>query len=305
MNEIHLNSVLDTSLFHRIDINLYPVFITIYDLKSITNAAKKLCITQSAASHALQRLRTHLDDELFVRRNNQMLPTPYAEYIYPILKNALQSIQNISFQNQIFDPKQISHLKIALHDEIEPMVFPQLIRHFEMLELPIQISSLKLNRKTVEAELMNQQIDFAFDLERPISADFRFNCLSSDEFVVCTQNKNIDKNAYLAASHIGVSSRRNGLFIEDLFLAQEQLARNVVFRCQHYSTALQILEQQPNLMLTIPKNVLHHLKISDSIHIFESPVCFPQLNMGMYWLGSLVKNKRHSFLRSEIFKIFA
>ncbi len=35
--------------------------------KSISKAAQILSITQSAASHALQRLRSHLKDDLFVR----------------------------------------------------------------------------------------------------------------------------------------------------------------------------------------------------------------------------------------------
>lgn len=60
MNNIHSKSPIDMGLFHRIDINLYPLFIAIYEQKSISKAAQILSITQSAASHALQRLRSHL-----------------------------------------------------------------------------------------------------------------------------------------------------------------------------------------------------------------------------------------------------
>ncbi|RDN22477.1 hypothetical protein B8U60_06115, partial [Acinetobacter baumannii] len=52
MNNIHNLHGLDLSFFHRIDINLYPLFIAIYEQKSISNAASSLNITQSAASHA-------------------------------------------------------------------------------------------------------------------------------------------------------------------------------------------------------------------------------------------------------------
>ncbi len=84
MNDIHSKSPIDMGLFHRIDINLYPLFIAIYEQKSISKAAQILCISQSAASHALQRLRRqHLKDDLFVRSGSQMLPTPFAEQIYP------------------------------------------------------------------------------------------------------------------------------------------------------------------------------------------------------------------------------
>jgi DNA-binding transcriptional LysR family regulator len=48
-----------------------------------------LCISQSAVSHALQRLRLQLKDELFVRSGQKMLPTPYAEQIYQPIQMAL------------------------------------------------------------------------------------------------------------------------------------------------------------------------------------------------------------------------
>nr|MBP8207294.1 LysR family transcriptional regulator [Acinetobacter sp.] len=55
MNNIHQKNVLDMAVFHKIDINLYPLFIAIFEQKSISKSAQLLCISQSAASHALQR----------------------------------------------------------------------------------------------------------------------------------------------------------------------------------------------------------------------------------------------------------
>ncbi len=57
MNSIHSKSPIDMGLFHRIDINLYPLFIAIYQQKSISKAAQILSIKRYAASHALQRLQ--------------------------------------------------------------------------------------------------------------------------------------------------------------------------------------------------------------------------------------------------------
>ncbi len=50
----------------------------IYEQNSISKAAQILSISQSAASHALQRLRQHLQDDLFVRTGSKMQPTPFA-----------------------------------------------------------------------------------------------------------------------------------------------------------------------------------------------------------------------------------
>ena len=304
MNTVHNKTMIDMAIFHRIDINLYPLFIAIYEQRSISKAAKILCITQSAASHALQRLRQHLKDDLFVRVSNQMLATPFSEQIYPVIKNALILIQSISMQKQSFNPNSIQTLKVAVHDEIEPIIFPKLVEHFQKLNLIIQFSSIKLDRKTIITDLATQQIDFVIDLEQNLGEKIQFNKLAQDQFVVCTQQKMMNEAIYLASPHIGVSSRRTGVLVEDIYLNRQQFSRQIFLRCQHYSTALQILTQEPQLILTIPKNILAHLRLAQNLNIFDVPVDLPYINMGMYWHKDLELNLRHQFLRSEIFKIF-
>jgi DNA-binding transcriptional LysR family regulator len=305
MHSIHSKTVMDLRNFHRIDINLYPLFIAIYEQNSISKAAQILSISQSAASHALQRLRQHLQDDLFVRTGSKMQATPFAEQIYPELKNALFAIQNISIQHQLFRPESIQSLKIAVHDEIEPMIFPKLVQHFQQLNLEIQLSSMKLDRKNIAADLASQQVDFVIDLEQNIAEKIQFERLVQDEFVVCTQLNEMNEQIYLASPHIGVSSRRTGVLVEDIYLSRKHYSRQIFLRCQHYSTALQILQQQKTAMLTIPKNVLTHLQLADCLNVFQVPADLPKINMGMYWHKDLLENKRHQFLRNEIYKIFA
>lgn len=305
MNNIHHQSAVDLPIFHRIDINLYPLFMAVYEQKSISKAAQVLSITQSAASHALQRLRLHLNDDLFVRAGSKMLPTPFAEQIYPVIRTALFSIQNISKPKQIFDPKSIQTLKIAVHDEIEPIIFPKIVQHFQDLDLNIQFLSSKLDRKNVVADLATQQIDFVIDLEQYYAEKIAFHNLVQDQFVVCTQLTKVDEQIYFSAPHIGVSSRRTGVLLEDIYLNKLQFSRKISFRCQHYSTALQILQQNPQTMLTIPHAILSHLHIPEVIKIFKHPVELPFLNMGLYWHNQLNENSRHIFLRNEIMNIFA
>ncbi|EFP06069.1 hypothetical protein CRE_13887 [Caenorhabditis remanei] len=293
------------SIFNHIDINLYPLFITIYEQRNISKAARILCITQSAASHALQRLRQHLQDDLFVRAGSKMLPTPFAEQIYPSVQNALFAFQNISKQKQQFDPSSVQTLRIAIHDEIEPIIFPKLIHHFQKLNLTIQFLSTKLDRKNVIADLAAQQVDFVIDLEQNYGDKINYQNLVQDHFVICSQHININSELYFASPHIGVSSRRTGLLLEDIYLNQAQFRRQIFMRCQHYSTALQVLAQYPDAMLTIPKQILAHLQVDQSINIFEHPIDLPVLNMGIYWHGVLNENSRHIYLREEISKIFA
>ena len=221
------------------------------------------------------------------------------------MQNALLAFQSISKQKQMFDPSMVQTLKIAVHDEIEPIIFPKLIQHFQKLNLGIHFQSCKLDRKNVVADLASQQIDFVIDLEQNYGEKILYQNLEQDQFVICTQQSEMNSDLYFSAPHIGVSSRRTGVLVEDIFLNRKQLSRKITLRCQHYSTALQILVQQPQAVLTIPKNILSHLQIAECLNIFEVPVQLPQINMGMFWHKDIQENARHKFLRSEILKIFA
>ncbi|MQZ57239.1 LysR family transcriptional regulator [Acinetobacter junii] len=304
MNQIHNTSPLEVGNFLRIDINLYPLFIAIFEQKSISKAAQLLCISQSAVSHALQRLRLQLKDELFVRSGQKMLPTPFAEQIYQPIQTALSTIQNIAIPQHDFDPSMLQSLKIAIHDEIEPIIFPQLVHHFSQLNLDIQFLSSKLDRKNMLADLSAQQIDFVIDLVQPYQENLQFENLIEDHFVACTLQTEMDLSLYLSSPHIGVSSRRTGLLLEDIYLNRQQLSRQIFMRCQHYSTALQVLAQYPKVILTIPHSILKHLHYAQDLKIHQLPIELPKIKMGMYWHEHVRQNPRHQFLRNEILKIF-
>src|ERR1700732_1215728 len=84
MHEIHHNNL---------DLNLLRVFEALMDERSATRAGGRLGLTQSAISHALNRLRHVLKDELFVRGPDGMQPTERAAEIAPRLRHGLAQLQ--------------------------------------------------------------------------------------------------------------------------------------------------------------------------------------------------------------------
>lgn len=66
---------------HQIDLNLLVLFDALYRHRSVSLAAKEVCLSQSAFSHGLSRLRNRLGDALFIRINNVMQPTNKAQLI--------------------------------------------------------------------------------------------------------------------------------------------------------------------------------------------------------------------------------
>ncbi len=74
------------------DLNLLRVFDVLLEERSVTRTGARLGLTQSAVSHALNRLRYMLNDDLFVRGSNGMQPTPRAVEMGPPVHAALNQL---------------------------------------------------------------------------------------------------------------------------------------------------------------------------------------------------------------------
>src|SRR5258708_19734665 len=76
MNDVHLGTF---------DLNLLVALDALLSEASVTKAAARIGVTQSAASHALSRLRKLTGDELLVRSRDGMVPTIRPQPIRPPL----------------------------------------------------------------------------------------------------------------------------------------------------------------------------------------------------------------------------
>jgi DNA-binding transcriptional LysR family regulator len=74
----------------NLDLNLIRIFDALMEDRSIRRAALRLGLTQSAISHALNRLRYHLNDGVFVRTRDGMVPTARAIQISGPLREAMR-----------------------------------------------------------------------------------------------------------------------------------------------------------------------------------------------------------------------
>src|SRR5579875_2760748 len=88
---------------NSLDLNLLRVFEALLEERSATRAAQRLGLTQSAVSHALNRLRYALGDELFVRAPEGMRATPHASEIAPGVLTGLRQLQT-ALSPATFDP---------------------------------------------------------------------------------------------------------------------------------------------------------------------------------------------------------
>ena len=86
-----------------VDLNLIRTFVAIYELGSLTAAAERLYVSQSAVSQSLAKLRHSVADPLFHRDGRRMVPTRLAETLYPEFRGALARIDRALDDARDFD----------------------------------------------------------------------------------------------------------------------------------------------------------------------------------------------------------
>jgi DNA-binding transcriptional LysR family regulator len=79
---------------NTLDLNLIRVFDALMEDRSVHRAGLRLGVTQSAISHALNRLRYHLNDDVFIRTRAGMVPTARAVEISGPMRAVMRTIES-------------------------------------------------------------------------------------------------------------------------------------------------------------------------------------------------------------------
>ena len=112
----------------RMDLNLLVSLQTLLEEKSVTRAAQRLYITQPAMSRVLQRLRQQLDDPLFTRSGNELVPTPRAQDLQRRLPTMLENILEMVARGEFDTASYEGEISIAVPEFFAISLISQLTR---------------------------------------------------------------------------------------------------------------------------------------------------------------------------------
>ncbi len=114
--------------FKGLDLNLLMALDVMLEERSVSAAARRLFLSQSAASGALARLREHFCDELLIPVGRQMTPTPFAESLTEPLRDLMLRIDATVSPGQAFDPMTTRRtFRIGCSDYITEVVISRLV----------------------------------------------------------------------------------------------------------------------------------------------------------------------------------
>ncbi len=87
-----------------VDLRQIALLVGLHETQSLSEAAQRVHMSPSAASQSLQRLRSHLGDELVVRQGNTYIATPLGEGALEAFRDMLQTWGEIAAGTPVFDP---------------------------------------------------------------------------------------------------------------------------------------------------------------------------------------------------------
>ena len=123
------------------DLNLLKLLPVLADEKSVTKAADRLFMSQSAFSHALNRVREQLDDPLFIRTSQGMEPTPRARQLIPVIRESLGRLERGMTGSRQFDPATSARtFYLGAVDYFEFLGLPRLVSQFKTEAPNIRLS---------------------------------------------------------------------------------------------------------------------------------------------------------------------
>ena len=152
-------------LFSNLDLNLLRTFIILHQERNMRKASERLFVSQPAISKALQRLRDHFDDELFVKTHHGLRATEHAnmlaESISPILDDLSLALNN----SNEFNPSELrGSLKLALSPFLLSSLSSKLFKAIRSQAPHVQVQLLNWS-KTTMADIINDEVLIGFNYE--------------------------------------------------------------------------------------------------------------------------------------------
>ncbi|WP_246792598.1 LysR family transcriptional regulator [Burkholderia perseverans] len=289
----------------RLDLNLFRVLDAIYVHGGISAAARALHLTQPAVTHALNRLRSHFGDPLFVRQGNRVTPTERTRAVIADVQRHLKGLQAAVHAQASFEPATVEQrFVVGVRDVLESIALPQLVERLAQEAPRVTLVSRRVALADVGRELASGQLDLAVERRVPTGPHVVRDELADDALVVVLRRAHplaagpLRRADYFAARHVSVSplGEPNSL---DVLLAADGKFRRIQLTCQHYFAACQIAAAG-DLLLTLPRS--YALRMTGLLPIVVKPVPLrvKPYAIHAYWHESRDADRVHRWFRERV-----
>jgi DNA-binding transcriptional LysR family regulator len=291
--------------WNTFDLNLLVVFDAVMQERNLTRTGQRLGLTQSAVSHALSRLRHMLNDELFVRSPEGMLPTPRAERMAGPIHQALQEMR-VVLEADEFAPSQSSRsFTISANNYAARAVVPAFVRRVAMLAPSVVIEVRPIGLLNTLDQLDAGTVELVLDTVKEGPERFKCVGLLEDDYVaILSADHPIADEPALSLDHVKdlphitvTSSGDDTLFIDDA-LAEHGLARHIWASVPLHSLLSVLIGSKA--LAVVPRRVAQDFKSTSPLIIRSLPFISPRVSLSIIWHRRLDSDPAHRWLRATM-----
>jgi len=292
-----------------VDLNLMVAFQALYKTNSVSMAAERCFISQSAMSHTLQRIRTLFDDSLFTRVGIHMEPTQRAHEIAPVIEELLHAIQTKLLIKPAFFASEFDGIwKIGLTDYAEQLFAPSIYDEIKAQSPKSQIGFYNVNRgnyrQMVESETIDIVIGSIESLDKKFISDHLYTedhlCLFDPDSVSFRTSLSVEE--FISIEHALVSPDGHLQTKIDNELSKLGLERRVSVASRNFLTIRRLLLGR-ELICIVPKRFAETEMYSHALMALPPPIPVSSFDIKLVYLKSVQQENKNSWLRQLISNI--
>jgi DNA-binding transcriptional LysR family regulator len=278
---------IDHANLGRLDLNLLVAFDALLTERSVTRAAARVGLGQSAMSHNLARLRTLFGDELFTRGGDGMRPTPRAMALADPIRLTLAQVQSAVLQREDFDPATAHRVfRIGLADSIEVAVIPALIERLQAIAPGVELRLSSTNHMSILEELDSGNLDLGIGVFDQGQTHHKRRHLYTDSFLCLFSPEQLEfappisLQDYLRWPHVLTS------------LGEARGAPGFM--------AVPFIVRRSRVITTMPSRLARYFSEAFGLATSPVPIELPNFTISLLWHTSFDHDPGHLWLRQTV-----
>ncbi len=294
--------------FGRLDLNLLVALDALLTERSVSLAADKLCLSQSATSSALGRLREYFGDELLVVKGRNMILTARAEELIEPVRAVLEQIRATITVAPPFDPATAERqIRIMASDYSTQVLLADAISEISREAPGIRFEIQPMHETPVDA-LERGYIDLLLTIDYAISTDHPSQILFEDDYVVLGWDGNpamqgpMTRELYFELGHVTARfGKARVAAFDDWFMRRQKQQRRVEVVAPSFLSIVGLV-MNSNRIATVHRRMAEIFVRNLPLVMREMPFSFPPIREAIQWH---ISNNNDAGLRWVVEKLDA
>jgi DNA-binding transcriptional LysR family regulator len=280
------------------------------ELRKLSAAASRLGLSQSAASHALARVRKRVADPLFVRSNGGFFPTPYGERLGAAARQAMNVLLDGLASNAPFDPAATARRFNIYMSDVGQMVFvPKLLACMAASAPAASLRACPIPLDQPGAALASGEVDLAVGFFTNLTAGFRETMLFRERYVCVVRSDHPDfrsgmtREAFAASPRALADASGMAHVVVEEELKKQGLAAAPRLTVPQFMV-LPLVIANSDLLVIMPSRLAKAFSLLVSIKILRTPVPLRPYDIKVYWHERFHHDSANRWLRRALIELF-